>query len=325
VRRLLRCGVVQQSITQIQGLGETSPPDAAAAVLALRTRAATALEAALGFVEDYGDELALARAHAALEAIPPQRCADAVARLQSDDGSFDPFGGVFSGALAAELRDARLPPPILGSLEALSVLADLRALGSDCAERTLAFLTREQQSDGSWGRADPIAAAAGPEGAEERAVSERLFATGMLAGFAARTPFARPELLDWAGRFLAGLWAPERVEGGRWSAIAAFAHFYANGGDPDNADGALQWCGRELERGFRTGRFDAGTTLRVLLYCDARALPGSTFDGVELLTGVLGEQAADGGFAELDPGGPPGRVAPTLDALIAVRGLCQSL
>ena len=311
---------------QIQGAGEASQqPDAAAAVLALRERAATALEAALGFVEDYGDELALARAHATLEALPPQRCVEVVAGLQAEDGSFVPFGSVFSGALAAELRDARVPPPILGTLEALSVLADLRALGSDCAERALAFLTRVQQSDGSWGRADPIAVAAEPEQAEQLAVSERLFTTGMLAGFAARTPFARPELLDWAGRFLAALWAPERVEGGRWSAIAAFAHFYANGGDPDRADGALQGGGRELERGFRTGRFDAGTTLRVLHYCDASALPGSTFDGVELLTRLLDEQAPDGGFAELDAGGPPGRVAPTLDALIAVRGLCQSL
>ena len=41
----------------------------------------------------------------------------------------------------------------------------------------------------------------------------------------------------------------------------------------------------------------------------------------ELFTGY----DIDGGFAELDPGGPPGRVAPTLDALIAIRGLCQSL
>ena len=167
--------------------------------------------------------------------------------------------------------------------------------------------------------------AATPLPAEQLAVSERLFTTGMLAGFAARTPYARPELLDWAGRFLAGLWAPERVEGGRWSALAAFAHFYANGGDPERADAVLQWCGRELERGFRTRRFEAAATLRVLLYCDARALPGATFDSVELLTGLLDEQAADGGFAALDPGGPPGRVAPTLDALIAVRGLCQEL
>jgi hypothetical protein len=329
-------------VIQIQGLDAASPqpPDVAAEELELRQRAARSLEAALGFIEDYGDGLAVSRAHVTLEVIAPAECVEALAGLQTDDGSFQPFGGVFSGAIVGELRGALLPPELLGTLEALSVLADLRALSSGCAERSIEFLTRVQRSDGSWGHADPIADAAAPEEAQQAAVSERLFATGMFAGFAARSPYARPELLAWAllawaARFLAKLWSPEllssellpseRAEGGRWSALAAYAHFYANGGDPERADEALQWCGRELEKGFRGGRFEANDTLRVLLYCDAHALPGSSFDTRELLARLLDEQAEDGGFAALDPGGPPGRVAPTLDALMSLRGLCQGL
>jgi hypothetical protein len=175
-----------------------------------------------------------------------------------------------------------------------------------------------QRQDGSWGRVDPTAT-------EQAPAEDRLFATGMLAGYAMRTAFVRPEVVDWAGRFLGELWSPDRVEGGRLPSIAAFAHFFANGGQSDLADEGLQWCGRELERGFRTQRFEAVETLRVLFYCDARALPGATFDVVELLDGLLGEQAADGGFSALDPGGPPGRVAPTIDASMAIRSLCQAL
>jgi hypothetical protein len=248
------------------------------------------------------------------------------AARQQSDGSFAPLGGVFSGTILSELREAALPPELLGTLEALAVLADLRGLTQRPTEAAIEFLTRVQQSDGSWGRRDPAAAVSeSAEGARNRAIEERLFATGMLAGFAARTPFVRPEVLAWAARFLSDLWAPERVEGGRASAIAAFAHFYANGGDRERADEVLQWCGRELERGFRTGRFDAAETVRILIHCDVQALPGGTFDVVELLERLLGEQAEDGGFAALDLGGPPGRVGPTLDGLLALRALCGSL
>ena len=41
---------------------------------------------------------------------------------------------------------------------------------------------------------------------------------------------------------------------------------------------------------------------------------------------VLGALAlAVGAYAALDPGGPPGRVAPTIDALMAIRSLSLSL
>jgi len=327
-------------IVSIGGLGAQAgaPVDDPEEITALRERAATSLENGFGFVGDYGDAFAVLRANVTLEVTPPAECVEALARDQRDDGAFEPRGFVFAGATMSGLRDASVPAALVGTLEALSVLADLRAPSSGCAERAIGFLTRAQLADGSFGHRDPVAARpAGRTGArseervaEEGAVSadivrDRLFVTGMLGGFAARTPYVRPEVLTWIARFLSRVFSPERVEGGGLGTIAAFAHFYANGGDPDLADEALQWCGRELERGFRTHRFEAHQVLRVLLSCDSTALPGATFDTVELLVRLLDEQAGDGGFAGLDPGGPPGRVAPTLDALMAIRALCHAL
>jgi len=118
------------------------------------------------------------------------------------------------------------------------------------------------------------------------------------------------------------LFSPEAVEGGQWSAITAFGTFFSNVGH-DRSDEALQWCGRELERGYRTGRFDACSTVRALLYCDALAMPGAQLDPLELLDRLLGEQAGDGGFAELSPGGVPARITPTVEAIHAIASLCQ--
>jgi hypothetical protein len=314
---LLESGAVPDDIIHIEDAA-AEPVDDSHAVEQLRERAATALEQSLGFITDYGDDLALQRAHVVLEVAPASDVIEQVAGRQREDGAFDPFGFVFSGAVGGEMRAAGLDPELVGTLEALALLADLRGLVSASAERAVDYLTRAQRHDGSWGRVDPSAP-------EKNPAEDRLFVTGMLAGYAMRTPFVRPEVVEWAGSFLVELWSPERVEGGRLSWVAAFAHFFANGGAPDISDEALQWCGRELERGFRTHRFESVQTLRVLLYCDAQALPGATFDVVELLERLLGEQAADGGFAALDPGGPPGRVAPSIDALIAIRSLCKAL
>jgi hypothetical protein len=307
---------VPDDVIQIGGIGGSDggeEDDDAQAIVELRERAATALERALGFIGDYGDDLARLRANVLLEVAEPAAVIAHLSGAQQDDGSFPPMGSVFSGARMVELRTASMDAGLVGTLEALAVLADVRGLTTKATERAVEHLMRVQRKDGSWGH--------GGESDSE----ERLFATGMLAGYALRTPFVRPEVIEWAGRFLTELWSPERVEGGRLASIAAFAHFFANGGAPDLSDEALQWCGRELERGFRTHRFEAVETLRVLSYCDAQALPGATFDVVELLDRLLSEQAADGGFAALDPGGPPGRVAPTIDALMAIRSLCQGL
>ena len=313
-------------ITRIQGLdGEAQASDEDALMLSLRERSATALERALGFIESNGDELALLRAHFFLEAADSDGVIAALESRQLEDGSFEPLGFVLPGGVAGELGGAGCEASLLGGAEALVVLSAARGLARPVAERLVGWLARAQRSDGSWGPLDPVREKQDPEGATERAVADRLFLTGLVSGFLLRTPFVRPEVASWADRFLSDLWAPERVENGRLLAIAGFASFFAGGGGPDLADEAMQWCGRELERGFRTHRFEAGDTLRVLYWCDADAMPGATFDAVELLDRLLSEQGEDGGFAALDPGGAPGRVGPTIDALHAIRALCAAL
>ena len=112
------------------------------------------------------------------------------------------------------------------------------------------------------------------------------------------------------------------MKGGEWQAIAAFSHFFANV-PHELADAALQWCGRELERGYRTGAFDALAAARVLLWCDAHAIPGARLGVDELLGALLAEQRGDGGWPA--PGASPdARVARTLDALAALSRWCRS-
>jgi hypothetical protein len=67
------------------------------------------------------------------------------------------------------------------------------------------------------------------------------------------------------------------------------------------------------------------TTIRVLLTCDAQALPGATFDVTELLEALLKEQAGDGGFAELSAEGTSGRTTQTFDAMLAIVRLCGAI
>ena len=142
----------------------------------------------------------------------------------------------------------------------------------------------------------------------------------MLAGHLAKSRFVRPEVLGSAGNYLAATWSPDRVQGGAWRAIAAYAHYFANV-PHDLSDAALQWCGRELERGLRTGRFDWVRTARVFTWCDAHALPGSQIEREELADGVTGEQRADGGWTPGDETPIAARVAHSLDALVALARL----
>ena len=277
---------------------------------ALKERAATVLERGLGFVERHGDAVGQLRTLVLLEARPREALLAALEARQGSDGSHAPLGLATGGALGFEDAASTLPAPLLGTLEALAVLGDAGALHASGVAGAEAFLRGTQREDGSWGGGDDAAA--------------RLFATGMLGGFLGRTRVVRPAVLAGAGAFLTGLWSPERVEEGRWSALCAFAHFFTNV-HHELADEALQWCGRELERGFRSRRFDALATLRVLVYCDAAALPGARFDAAELLEALLAEQAADGGFAELSGGGATARVAPTHDAMLSILRLCRVL
>jgi len=282
----------------------------------LRRRAATSLERALTFVEAHGNPFARLRVQVLLEAVLPDRGIDSLSARQSREGAFVRLGQVLPGALEAELVEAGVPDPILGTLEALLVLADQRGLHASSAERATQFLASVQQEDGSWGP-EPESLSAGE--AVERG---RLFVTGSLAGLLGRTRFARPELRERASHYLAARWKPEQIVDGGWAELVAFASYFANV-PSDASEAALQWCGRELERGFRAGSFDARETVRVMLCCNVMALPGATIGTPELLSALLGEQAEDGGFAAAEPTGPVGRVGPTIDAMLGLLALCR--
>jgi hypothetical protein len=94
--------------------------------------------------------------------------------------------------------------------------------------------------------------------------------------------------------------------------IAAFATCFANV-DHDASDAILQWCGRELGRGFVTRAFDAVRTARVLVSCDAHGLPGRSARARGPGDRSLTEQLR-GRIVRR-------RVAETLDGLVALRRL----
>ncbi len=203
-------------------------------------------------------------------------------------------------ALAAEA--AR---PTLSDLQRLlGVCDDLRALHAPLVESACAQLGAAQGCDGAWsdGAADVVRV------------------TGMLGGYLAKTRFARVETLQAAADFLAAHWSPEAVKGFQWGNLAAYAHLFANFAH-ERSDEILQWCGRELERGYRSRAFDAVRTARVLVTCDAHALPGARLGARELATALRAEQAADGSWQPSAAAAPPARVAHTLDGLAALLRL----
>ncbi len=247
---------------------------------------------AAAFIESSGDPLARVAAWGLIGARPAMEAVASLESTQRSDGAYAGFDAS-PGLLATTLRT-------------LSVLDDLGALGQPTVERVCAYLSRTQDHDGGWR----------PEGgASEEAT---LFTTGMVAGHLAKTRWVRPDTLAAAGDYLAAQWSPDRLRSGPgdgWPAIAAFAHFFANAAH-DLADEALQWCGRELERGYRAHRFDAVRTARVFAYCDAGALPGTRIALAELVPGILADQAEDGGWLRPGVESVCTRVARTLDALV---------
>jgi len=245
--------------------------------------ASTPAERAAAFVDARGDELARRRAAALLGRCEPGRALEA---LDAD----------------AALAD-------VGAMRRLLALCDdLRIPDAALAGRAARELGSAQAADGSWAEA------------ADAGVDARLVTTGMLAGYLAKTPFVRPETLAAAGDFLAGHFRPERLQGGRWLEIAAYAHYFANA-PHEHADEVLQWCGRELERGFRTRAFDAVRTARVFAWCDALALPGARIDAQELWLALISEQGPDGGFVPAAGAATHERVAHSLDALVALARL----
>ena len=190
---------------------------------------------------------------------------------------------------------------------ALAVLDALGVRRGDAVERAVEVLAAAQRDDGSWARA-------GREDDDARVV-----ATAQIAGLLAKTPFARPALLHAASQFLAARWGPERVQSGDPAAIGGWAQWFANS-DDELSDAGLQWCGRELERGFRTGAIDALATARVFALCDAQSLPGARLGADEVVLSLAAAQAPDGGFGAAFEA-PSLRVELTLDALAALARL----
>ena len=225
-------------------------------------------------------------------------------------------GDAFERArLAAALGDApraalvaALPAPdsLPAALRALAALAEARALDAPEAEAAVSALERRQDADGAWSA----------EGGDENAA---LVVTGLAAGLLARTSFARTGPLQRAGRWLAARWGPERVQDGDFGRLAAWAGWLANA-NPAIADAGLQWCGREWERAFRTGRLDAARAARVLVVADAPTLPGARVAPSEIALSLLAAQATDGGWPTAGAGS---RVAATADALVALRHLAR--
>jgi hypothetical protein len=192
------------------------------------------------------------------------------------------------------------------ALATLRICEELGARSDARVERVAVRLAQEQADDGGFA-------------AELSDLDLRLQLTGMLAGYLSKTPFARPELLDAAGDFLALHFAPERVQDLQWASLAAYAHFFANA-PHDASDGVLQWCGRELERGFRVRAFEASQCAWLLACCDAHVVPGARLEPAELAEALLAEQASDGGFG-LPVAEPAVRVEATLMALVGIRHL----
>jgi hypothetical protein len=319
------------AIVHLDTTGGSAPKqgDEAEFLIALRLRSADALERAFRFLETAGDEWARLRSRVLCGAEPVSVLTTRFAAIQRADGSI-PLGTLVSGGglgfppldLARLGEDERA---LVGTLEALLVAADARVLHGNWIDGAARALERLQSPDGAFRiGAERIGA--------ERIGSDRVgpgdgadvFFTGMIAGMLGRTPASRPETLERAGLFLAERFTPDAVEHDGYPALMAYSLFFTNVGH-EIADEALQWCGRALEKGFRSRRLDAVATMRILLACDAQAMPGATFDVVELLERVLGEQARDGGFAELALGGPAARTTQTFDAMFAIVRLCAAL
>jgi hypothetical protein len=279
---------------------------------ALRERAASGLETALGFVEEHGNAFARMRARVLVELEPLERGVELLASFQQPDGSFPGIGEVLMDPASSQVRRWDKQEEILGTLEALSVLSDWDHLFEPCGDRAIEYLGQSQTPEGYWG-----GSAGTPD---DSAVC--VFVTGSIAGFLGRSRTVRPEILKAAGSYLGALWSVDFIRRHGWPATSGFAHYFTNVFD-DEGEAALPWCARELDRGRRVGDYSAVQVLRVLFHCQASALPGVDFDTNSLLDQVLRDQLEDGsvGSPELPR---EHRVASTLDAMLFMLRLCRS-
>ena len=208
------------------------------------------------------------------------------------------------GALRPWREDAAADPELAATLRGLTWLDALGLLDHPLPERVVVWLLARQCTDGGWDE---------PGASEARRVER----TGEVTGLLAKSPHARESALRAGERFLAARWSVSRVQGPSYGPILAYVHALAHL-HSDLADAALQWCGRELERGFRTRVFAPVAVARVFLRARARALPGATLDGAELVASLLAAQAPDGGWsAEAEAS----RLDATLEAVEALLRL----
>ncbi len=207
-----------------------------------------------------------------------------------------------AGGAIAEPEDPAADP-VLATARALDWLHAVGRADGPVAERAAAFLAGQQTADGSWG----------PEAGE--AESLRIERTAGVAAVLARIRCVRGSVLARAADYLAERWSADRLAAGGEAAVAAW--FPALSQLPDAAgDEALQWCGRELEKGVRSGRFDPLRTAGLFVACHAHALPGARLRAEEAVAALLDRQAADGSW--------PGGAGATLDALRALRFLAPA-
>jgi len=244
--------------------------------------AAEALAAARAFVARAGDALARLRLDVVLGVAPRTALRAALAPFQRENGAFIEVDAGSGAEDGSAARSSSARPGLAPTFAALTWLAEANDLAAPAAERVVAWLGEVQEDDGGW---------TPPPGS---CSDGRLVLCGLLSGLLARTAFARPATLRRAGVF------------------ANTEH--------ELSDAGLQWCGRELERGLRSGRLDALQVSRVLVLCDASILPGSRLERAALVRALLDAGAADGGWLAL---GAPGaaRVEATVQAAVALRRL----
>lgn len=249
------------------------------------------LTRAARFVAQQGGALEHTYCETLLRELPGAALIGALRERQHADGSFAPWRPLDACPEAATRR-------------ALSYCDALALMDHGVAEAAVAWLAARQSADGGWG-------------APELPAELRIAVTGASAGLLARTPFARESLLARAEAFLARCYSPDLLQSGAYEPLLAYAHALC-ALHSELADEALVWCGRELEKGWRAGRFTTLQVARVLLRARARALPGAQLEAREVALSVLAAQERDGGWPA-DPGAD--RLDATLEAVEALLRL----
>lgn len=205
-------------------------------------------------------------------------------------------------ALAARVAEAAADPCLAAEL--FRELAELHALRGPTAGLLARALETTQHPDGSWRSAR---APADPDPALPPFLArdaDPIHLTALIAGSLALSGGASDATLEAASAWLAARWRPELAQSGSWHGLSALFHFFASG-EQELADVAFQWCGRELERGFRERTIGAAAVGQVFVLCAARALPGARLAASEVARAILEEQAADGGWPAPEPASAP--------------------